>query len=140
MYASSTWEIARTTNGGDNWTILAGGLPDYGDNTYRVEIAVTPNDANYIYAVYGYRNYGGGNSANNSGLYGIYRSSNSGTDWTEMLNWDNSNLNLLGWQANGSDAGGQAWYDLAIAASPTNKNYVFVGGVNVWRTTNGGVD
>ncbi|HRD40499.1 MAG TPA: hypothetical protein PLC65_17855, partial [Bacteroidia bacterium] len=46
--------------------------------------------------------------------------------------------NLLGWSSTGSDTGGQGWYDLCVAASPLNKDEVVVGGVNVWRTTNGG--
>ena len=138
VYATSTWEIARTTNGGTNWTILGSNLPDWGANVYRAEIAVTPNDTNFVYAVYGYRNYSGGNSSNNSGLYGVYKSTNGGTDWTEVLNWDDNGLNLLGWQSDGSDMGGQAWYDLAIAVSPSNKNYIFVGGVNVWFSPDAG--
>ncbi|MBK7634616.1 MAG: hypothetical protein IPJ13_10225 [Saprospiraceae bacterium] len=43
---------------------------------------------------------------------------------------------MLGWQQNGSDSGGQAWYDLSIAPSPTNANTLLVGGVNTWRSTN----
>ena len=45
--------------------------------------------------------------------------------------------NILGWDS-GADAGGQGWYDLAIAASPTNAETVFTGGINIWKSTNGG--
>ena len=48
-------------------------------------------------------------------------------------------LNLLGWASAGNDVGGQGWYDLPIACSPLNKNEVVIGGVNVWRTTDGAV-
>ena len=47
--------------------------------------------------------------------------------------------NVFGWSTNGSDAGGQGWYDIAIGASPTNSNEITVGGVNSWKSTNGGV-
>ncbi|MDZ7845408.1 MAG: hypothetical protein U5L96_00735 [Owenweeksia sp.] len=48
--------------------------------------------------------------------------------------------NLLGSSITGSDDGGQAWYDLALAVNPTDKNEVSVGGVNIWKSTNGGVN
>jgi hypothetical protein len=46
--------------------------------------------------------------------------------------------NLLGFEQTGSDLGGQAFYDLSINVSPTNVNEVYVGGVNVWKSINGG--
>ena len=42
-------------------------------------------------------------------------------------------------QGTGSDrTRGQGWYDLAIAVSPFDENIVYTGGINIWRTTNGG--
>ena len=38
----------------------------------------------------------------------------------------------------GSDNGGQGWYDLAITADPTNASIIYVGGVDVWKSTDGG--
>lgn len=35
---------------------------------------------------------------------------------------------------------GQGTYDLCIAASPTNANTVFIGGVNSWKSVNGGAN
>ena len=46
--------------------------------------------------------------------------------------------NLLGWSANGSDSDGQAWYDLALTVSPIDEDVLFVGGVNCWKSTDGG--
>ena len=40
--------------------------------------------------------------------------------------------------ASGNGTGGQGWYDCTLAVSPTNKNQVFIGGVNIWRSNNGG--
>jgi photosystem II stability/assembly factor-like uncharacterized protein len=45
----------------------------------------------------------------------------------------------MGWETNGSDSGGQAWYDICMAVSPTDVNQIIVGGVNTWKSTNGGV-
>ncbi|MFA7626199.1 MAG: GEVED domain-containing protein, partial [Candidatus Kapaibacterium sp.] len=138
VYVTSTYEIARTTDLGSNWSILTNGLPSYQDNIYRIELAVTPDEGSYVYAVYGYYNWGGGDNSNNFGMYGVYLTTNNGTNWTEKLNWEDNELNLLGWDASGSDAGGQAHYDLSIAASPQNKNHVFVGGINVWHSSDAG--
>jgi hypothetical protein len=45
---------------------------------------------------------------------------------------------MLGWDSDGSGTGGQGWYDLSLAASPQNANIVLVGGINTWRSDNGG--
>ena len=109
---------------GATWTQAASNLPTSGIR--RAEVAVTGADTNYVYAVYG---------ANNNGLYGVYRSTDRGVTWTQM---HGSTPNILDWSTNGSGTGGQAWYDLTIGVSHTNKNLVLVGGVNIWRSTNGG--
>ncbi|MBN2680895.1 MAG: PKD domain-containing protein [Bacteroidales bacterium] len=128
IYASkySSSQVYKSTDGGDTFVVSSEGLPfpDIG----RLEIAVTPHDPNYIYAL--------ACNSDDYGFLGVYRSTNSGDTWTEMISGED--INLLGWQSDGSDAGGQGWYDLAIAVSPTNKNVVFVGGVNLWKSTNGG--
>ncbi len=126
VYASGT-RFYKSTDGGATWTTIATGLPA---NTAidRLAIAVTAADPTIIYAVAG--------NATDNGFYGLYKSTNSGTSFTQVT--VSSPTNLLGWSNAGTDAGGQSWYDLAIAASPTNASEVVVGGVNVWRSTNGG--
>jgi len=120
---SSNGRIWMSTDFGDTWTMLTNGLPT---NAGRVELATTTADTNYVYALYG---------ANNNGLYGVYRSTNGGTSWTQR---HGASPNLLDWSTNGSGSGGQAWYDLSIAVSPLDKDVVLTGGVNVWRSNNGG--
>ena len=44
----------------------------------------------------------------------------------------------MGWQDDGSDDGGQYYYDLALAVNPNNANIIHVRGVNHWISTNGG--
>lgn len=124
VYACSD-QFYRSTNGGNSFSLITNGLPSSSSSS-RMAIAVTPANSAYVYVLVG--------NQTDYGLEGFYRSTNSGTSFTLMAN----SPNLLGWSTNGSDQGGQAWYDLAIAASPTNANVVFVGGVNIWKTTNGG--
>ncbi|MBL0007503.1 MAG: hypothetical protein IPP25_10070 [Saprospiraceae bacterium] len=47
-------------------------------------------------------------------------------------------LNLLHWNSNGIGDGGQGYCDLGIAASPIDPNILLVGGINTWRSHNGG--
>ncbi len=114
-----------SNDGGITWVQISNGIPTAGSN--RMAIAVSPNNPNYVWVVAG--------SSANSGLLGIYKSTNAGVAFTQMT----TTLNLLGYNTLGNDVGGQSWYDLAIACSPLNVNEVVVGGVNVWRTTDGAV-
>ncbi len=131
VYAVTAAGYFRSTDGGNSFPAPAGtGLPASGTN--RRAIAVSAANADYIYMVCG--------RSDNSGLHSFWKSTDAGISFTKMLDGVTGSLNLLGWNPGGNDAGGQSWYDLAIAASPTNAEVVVVGGVNVWRTSNGGTN
>ena len=123
VYAAGT-VFKKSTDGGLNWTTVTTGLTGIG----RLAIAVTPANAAYVYVLAA--------RGSDSGFLGLIRSTDSGATFTTRMASTASN-NILGWD-NGSDAGGQGWYDLAIAASPTNADEVMTGGINMWRSTNGG--
>jgi photosystem II stability/assembly factor-like uncharacterized protein len=123
VYAGSN-RLIRSSDNGMTWANVTSGIPST-TQLSRIAIAVTEHDPSYVYVLAG---------GNDNGFYGLYRSTNSGTSFSAMSN----SPNLLGWNPNGGDSGGQAWYDLAIAASPLNKNEIYVGGVNLWKSTNGG--
>jgi PKD repeat protein/photosystem II stability/assembly factor-like uncharacterized protein len=124
VYACSD-RFYKSTDGGVTWAQVTTGLPAT-TAVNRLGIAVTENDPLYVYIL-------ASDQADNS-YYGLYRSVDSGTTFTTR----STTPNLFDWSTTGSGAGGQGWYDLAIAASPTNKDVVIVGGVNIWRSTNGG--
>jgi PKD repeat protein len=126
VYATSFDTFIKSTNGGVSFTTISAGLPTSG-TTDRLAIAVTPANPAYVYVL--------GSDATNDGFYGLYQSTNSGTSFTKQ----SGTPNLLGYSNTGNDSGGQGWYTLSVAASPTNANEVIVGGVNIWRSTNGGV-
>ncbi len=116
--------IYRSLDNGLSWLVLTDpNLPTGG--VRRIELGVTPEDPDYIYALCG---------ASNNGFYGLYRSIDGGNTWTQRSN----SPNLMGWSTTGSDVGGQAWYDLAIAVDPNDKERVYTGGVNIWTSGNGG--
>jgi hypothetical protein len=123
VYAAGT-SFRRSTNGGASWTQITSGITTTGVN--RMAIAVTPDDVNYVYVL--------ASNSTGSGFQGLYRSTASGSVFTQM----STTPNVLGWSSTGSDTDGQGWYDLCIAASPLDKNEIVVGGVNVWRSLDGG--
>ena len=127
VYAATTAGFYKTTTGGNTSTSfvsISSGFPVGGN---RVCISVTPADPNYVYIL---------NSASDNSFGGVYRSINSGTNFTTM----STGPNIFGWQFDGSDTGGQGWYDLACGVSPTNKDEIVCGGVNSWKSIDGGVN
>ncbi len=69
-----------------------------------------------------------------AGLKGIFESLDSGDNFT--LKFDQ--LNLLSNKYDGSGDKGQGWYDLSYIISPSDENTVFLGGVNTWKSIDGG--
>jgi PKD repeat protein len=121
VYATASGDFYRSTNGGVSFTQITSGLPTNGQ---RLVIGVSPANANYVYALVG----------NSSGLVGLYRSTNSGLSFTTR----STSPNILGYSISGTDNSSQAWYDLDIAVDPNNINTIYAGGVNIWKSTDGG--
>ncbi len=113
-------DIYKSTNNGINWTEKYSSLDE------RVEIAVSPANPNILYAIVG---------KSDGGLKRILKSTDSGENFTEI---HGSTPNLMAWSSDGSDSGGQQWYDISIAVSPIDANKVIIGGINAHRSTNGG--
>ena len=98
-------------DGGTTWS-PATGLPASG----RVEITYAAKDGSIAYAS---ADSGGGK---------LYRSSDGGQSYTLK----NNSTGYLGQQG---------WYDNIVwAGDPNNANFVIVGGVDLWKSTNGGTD
>lgn len=124
IYAAGT-TFRKSTDGGATWgASISTGLTGIG----RLAIAVTAANPAYVYVVAA--------RSSDSGFLGLIRSTDSGATFTTRMSSTSSN-NILGWD-NGSDSGGQGWYDLAIAVSPTNADELYTGGINVWKSSNGG--
>ncbi|MBX7051789.1 MAG: T9SS type A sorting domain-containing protein [Flavobacteriales bacterium] len=124
-YASSD-QFYKSTNGGVTWTLITAGLPAVAD-AQRMSIAVSAADPTVVYALA---------SGNDSGLLGVWKSTDSGTTFTQMAD---NNPNYLNWDTSATaNTGGQGWYDLRIEAKETDANVIYIGGVNVWRSSNGG--
>ena len=131
LYASTGWlkytnigtaGIYKSTDFGNTWTLLNTGITGKGV-VQRIRIAIAPSNNNYIYAVA---------VDNQSGCYGIYKSVNAGSTWQFI----NPGVNLMD-TGTGTNPGGQGTYDLGLDIKPTDPNTVYVGGVNVWVSTDG---
>lgn len=122
LYGStkSTGDIYLSADGGLTWSIAL----DTGGS--RVELAVTPANPELVYALV---------SNTSNGLLGVFKSTSSGAAFTQI---SGHSPNMLAWNCDGSDSGGQGWYDLCIAADPNNADIVFIGGINTWKSINGG--
>lgn len=109
----------------DNGNTFSSPLPvPAGIISNRIEIGLAKTDANTIYILT--------EKSNKAGGFAV--SSNGGNSFT---------LKTLPADADpGIGAAdftrGQAWYDLTIAVDPTNKSIVYVGGVDLFKTTDEG--
>ena len=116
--------VYRSTDGGANWTVINNGITG---SRYRPLISVTPDNPEVIYALF---------SASDYSFQGLYKSSDSGDSWIMQ----SSSPNILGRETDGTGTGGQSWYDLSLGVATNNENLVYVGGINIWRSDNGGSD
>jgi len=124
---TGTSKYYRSFDNGVTWTNTTNdsGLPNSGNT--RAVVAVTPANPNIVYILY---------SASGGGFGGLYKSTDGGYNFTLQSN----SPNILSWEVDGSGEDGQGTYDLALAVSPTNEDIVFTGGINIWKSSNGGVD
>lgn len=128
VYASTTTQILRSADGGASWNLVSGSR--FGDNhpvpTTRIALAVSPASPDVVYAVAG----------NENGFAGLWRSDDAGKTFPQPPR--SSTPNLLGASPQGTDNLSHAWYDLALAVDPDNVDRVFVGGINIWSSMDGG--
>lgn len=119
IYAVSGGTLFKSSDGAATWNVLNNGLP----GGYRGCIGVTPANPEIVYLLLG----------NSDSFRGMYLSTDGGASFTEQ----STQPNILSWGCNGG-SGGQSWYDLCVAVDPVNPLIVYVGGVNVFKSVDGG--
>lgn len=116
IYAATSSDFYKSTNGGVGFTKITGNnMPT---NSSRLTIGVSPANSNIVYLL---------SATNDNSFNGIYRSTDSGDTFTKTDEEDD----IFG----GSK---QAWYDMALTVSPTDSNTLFVGVLDIWKSTSGG--
>jgi PKD repeat protein len=123
IYACGPSQFFKSVNNGLSWTTV--NLPLNG--IQRLSMAVSPANPSGIYLLA---------SGMDSGFKGIMRSVNEGV----TFNIQSTSPNLLNWSHDGSGTGGQSSYNLAIAVNPNNFSEVIVGGINQWKSLDGGIN
>ncbi len=103
--------VYKTTDGGDTWTKLGGGLPE--GIVGKVGVTVSPADPDRVWAII---------EAEPDG--GVYRSDDAGATW-ERTNSDN-NLRQ------------RAWYYTHVQADPVDPNTVYALNTSLYRSVDGG--
>lgn len=93
----------------------------------RIELATAPSNADYIYALV---------QEDDASINKIMRSTNGGTSWTTLSNpsWFDQDCGA----ASTDFTRGQAWYDLTLAVDPNDEDVVYIGGVDLFKSTDGG--
>jgi hypothetical protein len=116
-------------------------------NMGRTSLAIAPSNQSIIYAMAA--STGAGNF--NGGLLGVFRSTangNPGSWTTQVLNSNPNKLNTLllsnpvyGYSecvGGAADFYNQGWYDNVIAVDPLDPNRVWAGGIDLFRSDDGG--
>jgi photosystem II stability/assembly factor-like uncharacterized protein len=142
--------LYKSTNYGENWSILVGGRCDdvvftfTGDTAFAVGSGTgfrRSTDGGQTFIAFGtglvlatrthfdlclsspafmYA------AVHGSGTVNLFKSTNYGANWTQLST-----------SSEFQNQGGQAWYDLYCRVNPANPNSVYVGTIDVWRTTDG---
>jgi PKD repeat protein len=125
--ASNGGTIHKSYNAGASWSAPLP-LPNYmpGD---EMEIAVSEVDTNNLYVLV----------ESNSRISGLLRTTNAGLSFDSLATFPidaDKGVSRSTFPRDFSRS--QAWYDLSLAVDPNNVNVVVVGGVDLFKTANGG--
>lgn len=117
---NSVFYRSATGNSGDFDTITSSTSPGFPGGLQRIEATFCAAQPEVLYVVGAVS--GGRGSA-------VYKSTNGGDTWTEK--------DQPGGGGQGNFASNQSWYDLDIMCSPTDPDNVFLGGIDLYHSTNG---
>jgi hypothetical protein len=119
-------EFYRTSDGGNVWTQITAGIPTAGIGI-RMVIGVSAANPNVVYLVQildADKNFAG-----------LLKSTDAGLSFTTQ----STSPNIFDYACDGSGTSSQATYDLCINVDPSDANLLFVGSINNWKSTDGGV-
>ena len=117
-YGGPGCAIHATTDGGDTWSLVGGGLPAPSTNGGRIGISLCDSQPDVMHAVY----------ADRTGYFdGLYRSVDGGATWARTT--DTALVNVFS---------SYGWWFGNVRTHPVDPDTIFVLGLTFWRSTNGG--
>ena len=146
MRESSWIYFWKSQDGGSIWTKITNGLPvkKTERELWRMAICVSPAAPDKVWAI-----AAGGNTSGSEkleGIYGFYISEDSGESFINKGYSDDGPVagtksmpNMVDYDSSGlGTGGGQYTWDMDMAVSDTDPNYIVFGGINVWKTEDEG--
>jgi photosystem II stability/assembly factor-like uncharacterized protein len=120
--------IFKTIDGGETWTRLTNGLPE--GQLIRPGLAMFEGDPDVIYSMFVHNNR---DTFCTTGyqIEGVYKTSDAGTTWAEVSTGEETGFpcDILR---------GFGWYFGQIRVSPMDENFIYVLGVDMYGTKDGG--
>ncbi len=117
--AASGNGVYKSIDDGAKWLYAGTGQPATGA-IGKTKLSISAQHPGTVYAVFGGFGFGPGGSPASGPLY---RSTDSGSTWSLR---------------NNTVGPGQSWYNLVVAANPSDAQTVIWGGISLYRSTNGG--
>ncbi len=114
-FGSAGHGIYKTTDGGNTWTKLGSGLPATFNG--KAVLSIYLPDPNIMYASIG------NGSSTGTGTW-LCQSMDGGNNWVVVNSTDYSTY--------------QGWYSHWVGVSPFNSNLVLTGGIDIFKSNNGG--
>lgn len=127
IYAAGSTVVLRSNDAGITWTTLstAQGITASG----RSLIAVSPASPDRVYIA----------QANGNEFGKLYISHDAGLTFTTVIEGSSTGCtNFFGYETTGCGIGGQAGYDMALVANPSNANEIYLAGIIVFKSTDAG--
>ncbi|MCO4818938.1 MAG: T9SS type A sorting domain-containing protein [Bacteroidetes bacterium] len=123
MGLGTTDGIFKSTDSAKTWTMV---YDADSESEQRIDLVCAPSNSSYIYALV---------QGSGSSIKKIMKSTDGGSSWTSCT--------TISWNDQCSSAStdftrNQAWYNLASVVDPDDEDILYVGGINLFRTTNAG--
>ncbi len=116
-FSGSSDGVYSSKDNGDTWNYM--NIPGYLPR--RIELAVSPSNPEVIYVL---------KEASTRSIEEIAKTENGGLSWTLLESPPALGMDFF--------SRNQAWYDLSITIDPNDEDRVFIGGVDILLTEDGG--
>ena len=126
IYASADGGVYVSSDAGSTWSgPLTGGFPN-ASSVGRISLGISASSHRTLYAAIQYLEPNGSSDGR------LYRTMDGGSTWSRIGTPIPAKLNGT------TFCGDQCDYDLYIAVDPTDPNTLYLGGLNLYRSTDGG--